>query len=105
MLDYETKKYIIDGKYEIIDKLCNGHSSSIYLVMDNENESKYILKKIKNKNEFEKELNNYKTIKKNNPSEFLIKFIDSNGINEKNIFNYIILEYAEKGDLFSYSIK
>ena len=81
MLDYETKKYIIDGKYEIIDKLCNGHSSSIYLVMDNENESKYILKKIKNKNEFEKELNNYKTIKKNNPSEFLIKFIDSNGIN------------------------
>jgi len=102
MLDYETKKYIIDGKYEIIDKLCNGHSSSIYLVMDNENESKYILKKIKNKNEFEKELNNYKTIKKNNPSEFLIKFIDSNGINEKNIFNYIILEYAEKGDLFSY---
>ena len=58
--------------------------------MDIENESKYILKKNKDKNEFEKELNNYKYIEKNNPSEFLIKFIDSNGINEKNLFHYII---------------
>jgi serine/threonine protein kinase len=113
MQNYETKKLIIDGKYEIIDKLRNGtsysnpddkffHSDSIYLVMDIENESKYILKKNKDKNEFEKELNNYKYIEKNNPSEFLIKFIDSNGINEKNLFHYIILEYAENGNLFSY---
>ena len=98
----ETNKYIIDGKYEIIDKLNKGLSSSVYLVNDIENESLYICKKFKVNHKFEKEVNNYNYVEKNNPSEYLIKFIDSNGIHQNNLFNYIILEYAQNGDLFSY---
>ena len=99
-----NKKNIIDGKYEIIQDLGKDNFTKKFLVKDLESGSTYICNnyKIKYKKIFENEYNIYKNILINNPSEYLIKYKDSNGKNKDNIYNYIILEYAENDNLFNY---
>lgn len=103
MIELESQKInIIDSTYEIIEELGNGVTSKIFLVKDNESDSKYICKNYKDNSLFIKEYNNYTKNLKDNPSEHIIKFKYSNGINKNNIFNYIILEYAENGNIYKY---
>ena len=103
MIEFESQKInIIDSTYEIIEELGNGVTSKIFLVKDCESDKKYICKNYKDNSLFSREYNNYTGHLKDNPSEHIIKFKYSNGINKNNIFNYIILEYAENGNIYKY---
>ena len=98
------KEYIIflDSQYKIIEELGAGLSSKIYLVEDIENYNKYLCKIYSTEKLFVKEYNNYKNFICKSQSDFLIRFISSNGISKNNVYNYIIFEYAEKGSLINY---
>ena len=100
---------IIDDKYIIIYNIEKGYCSDIYLVIDNNNNCKYVAKIVKidtfNK---EKEIN-----EKINQLEIsnIIKLIYSNenGIKKKRdgkkeSIKYFIFEYQEKRDLLRYAI-
>ena len=92
---------IIDSNYKVIDVLCEQRTSKICLVEDIE-DKKYICKIYDKKKLFVKELKNYENYINKSDSDYLIKFIDSNGINSNNVFNYIIFEYAENMSLIKY---
>ena len=98
------KEYIIflDSQYKIIEELGAGLSSKIYLVEDIENCNRYLCKIYSTEKLFVKEYNNYKNFICKSQSDFLIRFISSNGISKNNVYNYIIFEYAEKGSLINY---
>ena len=98
------KEYIIflDSQYKIIEELGAGLSSKIYLVEDIENCNRYLCKIYSTEKLFVKEYNNYKNFICKSQSDFLIRFISSNGISKNNVYNYIIFEYAEKGGLINY---
>ena len=93
------KEYFLDSQYKIIEELGAGLSSKIYLVEDIENYNKYLCKIYSTEKLFVKEYNNYKNFICKSQSDFLIRFISSNGISKNNVYNYIIFEYAEKGGL------
>ena len=92
---------IIDSNYKVIDVLCEQRTSKICLVEDIE-DKKYICKIYDKQKLFVKELKNYENYINKSDSDYLIKFIDSNGINPNNVFNYIIFEYAENMSLIKY---
>ena len=96
------KEYFLDSQYKIIEELGAGLSSKIYLVEDIENYNKYLCKIYSTEKLFVKEYNNYKNFICKSQSDFLIRFISSNGISKNNVYNYIIFEYAEKGGLINY---
>ena len=96
------KEYFLDSQYKIIEELGAGLSSKIYLVEDIENYNKYLCKIYSTEKLFVKEYNNYKNFICKSQSDFLIRFISSNGISKNNVYNYIIFEYAEKGSLINY---
>ncbi len=124
----ETKP-ILDNKYYIISKIGSGGTSIVYLTEDIKNHNIYATKILKkeddeevaiNEKEKEKEnkklLNKIKIFKKETEilktvhNENILNMIDyGEGFIEKKIgesgnkkYQYITLEYAEKGDLFSY---
>ena len=96
------KEYFLDSQYKIIEELGAGLSSKIYLVEDIENCNRYLCKIYSTEKLFVKEYNNYKNFICKSQSDFLIRFISSNGISKNNVYNYIIFEYAEKGSLINY---
>ena len=96
------KEYFLDSQYKIIEELGAGLSSKIYLVEDIENCNRYLCKIYSTEKLFVKEYNNYKNFICKSQSDFLIRFISSNGISKNNVYNYIIFEYAEKGGLINY---
>jgi len=104
MINLDKKKEnFLDSQYKIIEEL-GEFSSKIYLVEDIEDGKKYICKMYEKekKNLFEKEYNNYKNFIDKSQSDYLIRFINSNGIDKYNVLNYIIFEYAENGSLIKY---
>ena len=95
MVEFDNNyENIIDSNYKVIDVLCKKRTSKICLVEDIE-DKKYICKIYDKQKLFEKELKNYENYINKSDSDYLIKFIDSNGINPNNVFNYIIFEYAK----------
>ena len=98
----------IDKKYEIIDKKGSGGTSIVFLVKDSTTKKIYAAKVLKKQSEYYddevKILNDLKEI--NCP--YILNLID-NGTGDVarkgNVFKekqYIILEYASKGELFNY---
>ena len=118
-------KPILDNKYYIISKIGSGGTSIVYLTEDIKTHKIYATKILKKDEEEEEEqnekeqkqlLNKIKTFKKESEilksihNENILNIIDDGeGSIEKKIgesgnkkYQYITLEYAEKGDLFSY---
>ena len=122
-------KPILDNKYYILSKIGSGGTAIVYLTKDIKNNKIYATKILKKeddeeepKNEKEKEkekkklLNKIKIFQKESEilksvhNENILNIIDDGeGSIEKKIgesgnkkYQYITLEYAEKGDLFSY---
>ena len=98
----------IDHKYVILEKKGFGLTANVFLVKNPENEKMYAAKVLKKKDDlFDKEIEILKNLKNNN-NQFIVNLIESgNGdITRKNhpIENkqYLILEYASKGELFNY---
>ena len=102
-MDFDkNKENFLDCQYRIIEELGDGLSTKVYLVEDIKNGKKYICKIYGQKNFFEKEYNNYKNFISYCNSDFLIRFINSNGIKKDNVYNYIIFEYAKNDSLIKY---
>ena len=103
----ETKE-TIDSKYIIIDKKGHGATANVYLVKQEDDNNIYAAKVLKEKSElFVKEviiLNELKT--QNNPYMVNIKDSGEGLIVRKNrpqtVNQYLVLEYASKGELFNY---
>ena len=98
----------LDNKYDILEKKGSGATAKVYLVKDQEANKIYAAKVMKEQTAyFDKEieiLNSLKSV--NNP--FMINLID-NGTGNVVLKNkvlenkqYIVLEYAPKGELFNY---
>ena len=108
------KKKIVDGKYNIISTINAGINSQVKLVEMVFSSSKYAMKLIKNKgilyqllkNDLKNEISSLKQLNDDN----IIKLIDYNlegelvRLDKKRIrkISYIVLEYAENGELFKY---
>ncbi len=100
-------KELINNKYIILEKKGNGVTSDVFQVKDIKTEKFYAAKIFKNSNSkfFLKEIEILNSIKKvNNP--YIINIIESNisqnGQLPTKDKQYIILEYASKGELFDY---
>lgn len=98
----------IDNKYDIIEFKGKGATAWVYLVKDHHTEKLYAGKVLKEKNNlFEKEIKILAKLKtSNNP--YMVNLVDS-GVGDIVIANkptktkqYLILEYAPKGELFDY---
>ena len=102
--DQET----IDSRYIILDKKGHGATANVYLVKEANNPTVYAAKVLKKKSDlFDREINILNTLKTaNNPN--IVNIISSGEglINRKNrpqkINQYLVLEYASKGELFNY---
>ena len=99
-------KQLISNKYITIEKRGDGATANVFKVKDIKTEKVYAAKIFKDSsNFFLKEIEILNSIKKvNNP--YIINMIESN-INENGQIltdglEYIILEYASKGELFEY---
>ena len=100
----------IDKKYEIIDKKGSGASSIVFLVKDSTTNKLYAAKVMKKqKEEYDNEVEMLSDIKEIN-SPYILNLVDNgigNVFRKGNVFKekqYLILEYASKGDLFNYVI-
>ena len=102
--DQET----IDSRYIILDKKGHGATANVYLVKEANNPTVYAAKVLKKKSDlFDREINILNTLRAaNNPN--IVNIISSGEglINRKNrpqkINQYLVLEYASKGELFNY---
>ena len=98
----------LNNKYDILEKKGSGATSKVYLVKDPETEKIYAAKVMKEPTEFyDREIEILKSLKSaNNP--FIVNLIDNGTGNvvlkDKILENkqYIVLEYAPKGELFNY---
>ena len=107
-VENSENKYTIDSKYIITEKKGHGATANVYLVKLANSDEVYAAKVLKNRSKlFEKEvliLNHLKET--HNP--FMVNIIDSGEgvILKKNKPSskkqYVILEYASKGELFNY---
>ena len=99
-------KQIINNKYIIIEKEGDGATSNVFQVKEIKTEKVYAAKIFKNSSNFYlKEIEILNAIKKSN-NPYIINMIESN-ITENGQLpagdqQYIILEYAPKGELFDY---
>ena len=98
--------YTINEKYEIISRIGVGGFSKVYLSEDQTTKQKYAIKVINEATpEFKKEASILEKVSSsNNPYIInLIKYGESQiKKNSKEKSQYIILEYASKGELFNY---
>ena len=98
--------YTINEKYEIISRIGSGGFSKVYLSEDQTTKKKYAIKVINEAtSEFKKEVSILEKVSSsNNPYIInLIKYGESQiKKNSKEESQYIILEYASKGELFDY---
>ena len=98
----------IDSKYIIIEKKGHGASASVYLVKDKNQQNVYAAKVLKKPSDlFQNEINMLNAVKKLN-SPNIVNIINSGeGLiirkdHPKKTSQYLVLEYAEKGELFNY---
>ena len=97
----------IDSKYIIINKKGYGFTANVYLIKDSNDGTLYAAKVLKNPSPyFQNELNILNNLKEINNS-YLVNIISSGeGIikrkNKENKSQYIILDYAPKGELMNY---
>ena len=91
------KEYFLDSQYKIIEELGAGLSSKIYLVEDIENCNRYLCKIYSTEKLFVKEYNNYKNFICKSQSDFLIRFISSNGISKTMYIIILYLNMLKKG--------
>ena len=107
MEDDESEEfYMIDKKYIIIIKIGEGGFGKVYLAEDQTTKKKYAIKVINEANpDFQKEISILKKVSSLNNS-YIINLINSGESLIKKNSNvksqYIILEYASKGDFFDY---
>ena len=96
---------ILDDKYIILEKKGHGATANVYKIKDKNTNNIYAAKVLKNNCEFfEKETQMLKLIK----SPYIVNLIDcgngkilkNNKLSEDK--QYIVLDYAEKGELFDY---
>ena len=98
----------IDNTYIILEKKGHGATSNVFLVKEINNETIYAAKVLKeHSNLFEKEINILNTLRTlNNPN--IVNIISSGeGLiirknHPKTTNQYLVLEYASKGELFNY---
>ena len=104
----ENSSENVDNKYSILEKKGSGATSIVYLVRAPETEKTYAAKIMKQPTDyFDREIEILNSLKNvNNP--FMINLID-NGTGNISLKNkvlenkqYIVLEYAPKGELFNY---
>ena len=100
-------KKILDNKYIIQEKMGYGATANVYKVIDKNTNNVYAAKVLKKESEhFENEIQILKLLHEKNP--YMINLVDSGcGQVIKDGFpsekkQYIILEYAPKGELFDY---
>ena len=98
----------IDSKYIIIEKKGHGASASVFLVKDKNQQNVYAAKVLKKPSDlFQNEINMLNAVKKLN-SPNIVNIINSGeGLiirkdHPKKTSQYLVLEYAEKGELFNY---
>ena len=104
----ESKQETIDSNYIIVEKKGKGASANVYLVKDKNNSTVYAAKVLKEPSpHFQQEIDILNILKTtNNP--YIINIINSGeGLvirkdHPEQISQYLILEYASKGDLFNY---
>ena len=107
MEDDESEEfYMIDKKYIIIIKIGEGGFGKVYLAEDQTTKQKYAIKVINEANpDFQKEISILKKVSSLNNC-YIINLINSGESLIKKNSNvksqYIILEYASKGDFFDY---
>ena len=98
------KNLILDDKYIIKNKICDGGTSKVYLVEDIKKSKIFACKILDTENKFFKnEINILCQISHKN----VVNIIDSGegkitGKNPNKKYNYIILEYCENQTLFNY---
>ena len=96
---------ILDNKYIILEKKGHGATANVYKIQDKNSNKIYAAKILNNHSDyFEKEIQMLKLLK----SPYIVNLIDfGNGkILKNDLFSenkqYIIIDYAEKGELFNY---
>lgn len=102
--------FTIDDTYFIVKKLGKGGTSTVYLAKHIQENKYYAIKKLTNKGKenFSNEINNlYKLNEKNNKNIIRIISFKEEGILRSSDgssakISYIVLEYAENGELFYY---
>ena len=100
----------IDSKYIIIDKKGSGLTANVFLVKEGNSDKIYAAKVLKKtSNLFEKEIQILNELKiKGNNNPYIVNIVDSGeGLiirnnRPKKSSQYLVLEYAPKGELFSY---
>ena len=107
-MENDNNQETIDNKYKIIEKKGHGASANVFCVKELNNETIYAAKVLKKHSDlFQKEINILKTLK-TAKSENIINIIDSGEgpiirkNHPKTVNQYLILEYASKGELFNY---
>ena len=99
----------IDGKYTIIEKKGFGATAIVFLVKDPNSQKVYAAKVLKKKSAFfDKEIEILETLKPIN-NNYIVNLIDSGTGNiirankpTKKQQQYLVLQYAPKGELFNY---
>ena len=100
----------IDSKYIIIEKKGHGATASVYLVKEINKDTIYAAKVLKKSSElFDKEIQILTELKnQGNDNKYIVNIVDSGEglIIRKNrpqlTRQYLVLEYASKGELFNY---
>ena len=100
----------IDSKYIIIEKKGHGATASVYLVKEINKDTVYAAKVLKKSSElFDKEIQILTELKnQGNDNKYIVNIVDSGEglIIRKNrpqlTRQYLVLEYASKGELFNY---
>ena len=98
----------IDSKYIIMEKKGHGASASVYLVKDINQQNVYAAKVLKKPSDlFQNEINMLNAVKKLNSSNIVNIINSGEGLiirndHPKKTSQYLVLEYAEKGELFNY---
>ena len=107
-INSEKDQETIDSKYIILEKKGNGATANVFLVRESNSQTHYAAKVLKNPSHFfQNEINILNTLKAiNNPN--IVNIINSGeGIikrkeHPEKKLQYIILDYASKGELFNY---
>ena len=98
----------IDSKYALLSKLGSGATAEVYLAEDLETQEKVAVKILKTVNKsFQQEVEMLSKIKNENVLT-IQKGGEGNLMKNGQCFNshpYIVLEYAEKGELFDYIVQ
>ena len=98
----------IDSKYIILDKKGHGATANVYLVKEENNPTVYAAKVLKKSSDlFDKEIGILNTLKESNIHNIVNIINSGEGLivrrnHPQKASQYLVLEYASKGELFNY---